>query len=123
MNRAYKSIIISGLIFAFVAASMFCCCISDTAHAREIVSECHQKSHEAHGSQDHDSKECACPTITGISIEKTSHNLDLAKISFGPIETASQADDLFVPIVIAHHAPPIVYNTSPLYIKYSVFRI
>jgi len=123
MRGKFKNIIVLGLIFTFASASIFCCCIPDTAQASESVPECHQTSHQTHDSRNHNSEDCDCPNVISITIEKTNTHFELAKIAYGLIPTSYQEDTSFAPKIIAYQAPPIVYDTSPLYIKHSILRI
>ena len=124
MNKKFKNIVVLVLAFTFVSASVFCCCISDTAQASEAIPECHQTDHKTHdSSQDHNSEDCDCLNIISITIEKTNTHFELAKIAYGLVPLSYREYTSFVPTVIAYQAPPTVYDSSPLYIKHSILRI
>ena len=124
MNKKFKNIVVLVLAFAFVSASVFCCCISDTAQASEAIPECHQTDHKTHdSSQDHNSEDCDCFNIISITIEKANSHFELTKTLFGLVPPSYLEYILFVPTTIAYQAPPIVYDTLPLYIKHSILRI
>ena len=95
----------------------------DSAHAQEAVPECHKTSHESNSTQDHNTEDCDCPVITSITIEKTNSNFNLTKLAFNLVPISYHEYDSFTPTVLAYQAPPIIYDTSPLYIKHSILRI
>src|SRR3989338_437107 len=113
-----KKISISTLITVFFISVMSCCCLTEIVQAKEQTPSCHQTAHESEPDQTSD--ECTCDQHKAF-IKDTALLLDYS-YKFSPlmiIETPSDFSNL-ISHVVAFHAPPVVYDPFPIYIKYSI---
>lgn len=121
MKLNFKKLTILGLVTAVFFYGVFCCCFNNIAEAEEPVPSCHQTTHDTESSQN--TEECECDEALAV-IEKESHKIN-------PLEVGSLlgidcqiGSEIYLPIVkIANHDPPVIYDTTPLYIKHSILRI
>ena len=120
MKRNIKKLSIFSLVGIFLLSAMMCCCFTDIVQAGDSSSSCHQETHEAESSAN--GEECDCDQSLATAQETTSSKvlltyastLDLVRLSsYGYTSVWSDA----------YQAPPLVYDTSPLYLKYSTLRI
>ena len=109
-------------ITAVFFSAIFCCCLTDVAKAEEQpVPSCHQTTQGNELPQS--AEECDCDQELAV-LEQ-----DIIKIN--PIEvvvllyadTRVDYEFYLTALTFGDHAPPIIYDTSPLYIKHSTFRI
>ena len=121
MKFNLRNISVLGLITLFFVSAILCCCLTDTVQAEESTPSCHQTTHESESSQS--AKECDCDhsvaTVQKATLLKDSlvqvFTITIVQLLSGT-STVSVKVDVF-------HAPPLVYDTSPLYIKHSNLRI
>jgi len=121
MKFNLKKISILGLVAVFFVSAIMCCCFTDIVQAEELTPSCHQTTHESDSSKS--MQECGCDQSLA-----TVQNATFLKDSFlhtSPI-TLDQLISDYSTIsakVDVYQAPPLVYDTSPLYIKHSNLRI
>jgi len=108
-------------ITAVFFSAIFCCCLTDFAQAVEPVPSCHQTEHETDTSQH--TEECDCDqSLAIIKKEAVLNSLLIDAIAFD-IKLQTKSRIYFSPVVAVFQAPPLVYDTAPLYIKHSILRI
>jgi len=121
MRLNIKKLSILGIVGIFLFSTVLCCCFTKTVNAEELTSSCHQTTHESESSQS--AKECDCNQSMTIFQEATFLKNSLVQVStiipdqlFSDYSTISAKVDVY-------QAPPLVYDTLPLYIKHSNLRI
>ena len=116
---------ILSLTLAVFAFSIYCCCVTHPAQAKEQTPSCHQTEHQK--DQSHNNQKCDCHKNIAVyyPIDKI-FNMDLGQLTFStPFSRISlgwkipiQLSSLNLP-----ESPPFLDSTVPLYIQHSVFRI
>ena len=121
MKLNIKKLSILGLAGIFLLSAMLCCCLTNIVEAEEPTPSCHQTTHESGSSES--TKECGCDHSVTTVQKATFLKNTLVQIStivldqlFSDYSTISAKIDVY-------QAPPLVYDTSPLYIRHSNFRI
>lgn len=126
MREGFKSLLVLGLTFAFVVASIYCCCIpnADAASAGKEMAECHQSIPEEDTSAEPQPSDCGCPHMLSLSVEKSVQVFEMAKLDFGFVPDILPYYISFVPEFAAYQSPPAVDSeTIPLYLKHSNLRL
>ncbi len=120
MKKMMKKFFVVSILASFVFTGLFCCCIEDVVQAKEELPPCHQTSST---DDSHDSTDCECDLTMAVlqnNVKSDQHvlaqsvfipqNIELTKLSV-------------VADIEAYQAPPLIYNSTPLYIKHSILRI
>lgn len=123
MKKSFKIPIIFSLIFTLVFFSIFCCCLTQMAHAEKVVPSCHQAKDQNNQSQHN--QECNCDKNISSYEAKIFTGVDLirlASIVFDHrIPTLSAPD--FTSSFTFQKAPLIFASTLPLFIQNPNLRI
>jgi len=121
MRRNIKKLSILGIVGIFLFSTVLCCCFTKTVNAEEPTPSCHQTTHESESSNS--AKECACDHSMTIAQKATFLKNSLAQVSTIPLDQLISDYSTISAKVDVYQAPPLVYDTLPLYIKHSNFRI
>lgn len=135
----FKRLFVLPLIFSLVFSSVFCCCLSQSAHAEDsdqhggnVISTSKSSHCESHNPQDDHSgadHKCECPELQGA----LANNLDILKAAEVVLYSFNHQiilDKIFLAFVPDSHnlltgaSPPQLSSSSiPLYIKNPTLRI
>ncbi len=133
MKRLLVFILISSLVFS----SFFCCCLSESAHAKDSnqhVAVTSKSSHcDTHNSEKNHSDgehKCECPKFQG-DLAKSFDSLKAADVISYTLNYQIVLDKIFISFapdshnLLAGASPPLqLYSSSvPLYIKNPTLRI
>jgi len=121
MKRNLKKLSILGIVGIFLLSTVLCCCFTTTVEAEEPTPSCHQTTHESESSNS--AKECNCDHSMTIAQKATFLKNSLLQVSTIPLDQHFSDYSTISAKVDVYQAPPLVYDTSPLYIKHSVLRI
>jgi len=121
MRLNIKKLSIFGIVGIFLFSTILCCCFTETVEAEEPTPSCHQTTHDTESSNS--TKECDCDHSMTIAQKATFLKDSLQQVSTIPLgQLFSDFSTIFAKVDV-YHAPPLVYDTSPLYIKHSNLRI
>jgi len=121
MKLNFKKLSILGLAGIFLFSAILCCCFTETVEAKESTPSCHQTTHDSESSQS--AKECDCDHSIATTQKATflkDSPVQVFTIILAQLFSETSAVSAKVDV---YHAPPLVYDTSPLYIKHSNLRI
>jgi len=121
MKLNFKKLSILGLVGIFLFSTILCCCFTQTVEAEEPTPSCHQTTHESESSQS--AKECDCDHSVSTAQKATFLKDSLVQVFTIPLDQLSSVYSAISAKVDVYQAPPLVYDTSPLYIKHSNLRI
>ena len=121
MKLNFKKLSILGIVGIFLYSTALCCCFTKTVEAEEPTPSCHQTTHESDSSQS--TKECDCDHSMTIAQKATFLKDSPVQVSTIPLDHLFSYTSTISAKVDVYQAPPLVYDTSPLYIKHSNFRI
>lgn len=121
MKFNLKNISILGFIALFFVSAIACCCLTDTVQAEEPAPSCHQTAHESGSSQS--AEDCDCDHSLSTVQKETFLKSSLVQVSTAPLDQLFSDDKSISEKVNVYQVPPLVYDTSPLYIKHSNLRI
>lgn len=121
MKRNWQKLACLVLMLTFSVAAVMCCCLPKTLEAKEEQMSCHQSSESHEPTQETD--ECSCDDTLAILTEKVDSKIDLLSKAM-LVSNAPLSDSILqISFKTADHPPPIIIDTSPLYIKNSILRI
>lgn len=110
-----------GLVIPVFFSALFCCCLTDSLHAQEPEPSCHSTNHKNTTSQN--AGDCVCDRSMAVIQNGAVMDMAVVKTVF-PAVALQIHETLYAPVFErATQAPPVIYDTSPLYIKHSVLRI
>ena len=121
MKFNLKNISSLGLIALFFVSAILCCCLTDTVQAEESTPSCHQTTHESGSSQS--AEDCDCDYSLSTAQKATFLKSSLVQVSTVSLDQLFSDDRFVSEKVNVYQAAPLVYDTSPLYIKHSNLRI
>jgi len=121
MKFNIKKLPILGLVGIFLLSAMMCCCFTNVVEAEELTPSCHQTEHKTDSSQN--TEECGCDLSLAIIKKDVALNDTLVAVATFVIEQQTGNQFTISSFIVANQAPPQFYDTSPLYIKYSILRI
>ena len=121
MKINLKKLSIFGLVAVFLISAFLCCCFTNTVEAQEPTPSCHQTTHGEQPSQE--TNECECDQTLATFKEATFLKNLLMQVTY--VSVADFSNNIFYVVseINAYQAPPMVYETSPLYIKHSILRV
>lgn len=110
-----------GLVIPVFLSAIFCCCLTDSLHAQQPEPSCHSTNHQSAAHQNTD--DCGCDRTMAILQDGAVMDIAVVKTSIPAI--LHEIHDLLEPAVFETTAfsPPVVLDTSALYIKHSILRI
>jgi len=121
MKPNIKKLSILGLVGIFLLSTALCCCITKTVEAEEPTPSCHQSTHDTESSNS--TKECDCDYFMTTAQKATFLKNSLLQVSTIPLDQLFSDYSNISAKVDGYQAPTLIYDTSPLYIKYSILRI
>ena len=121
MKLNFKKLSILGIVGIFMYSTVLCCCFTKTVEAEEPTPSCHQTTHESDSSQS--TKECDCDHSMTIAQKATFLKNSLLQVSTITLDQLFSDYSTISAKVDGYQAPPLIYDTSPLYIKHSILRI
>ena len=121
MKLDIKKLSILGIVGIFLFSTILCCCFTQTVEAKELTPSCHQTTHESESSQS--AKECDCDHSVATAQKATFLKDSLVQVfTITLVQLFSETSTVSAKVDV-YYAPPLVYDTSPLYIKHSNLRI
>ncbi len=121
MRTNFKKLTIFSIILTILFAATFCCCLTGSSQAAESIPACHQSMDDNDASQNSD--ECNCNQSLAV-LEKNVDNFNVLKVvSLLDIEKQVGQEFNGMRLIAKNHPPPMIYDTSPLYIKHTILRI
>jgi len=121
MKINVKKISILALMTLFFISAILCCCFTKKVQAEEPTPSCHQTTHESEPSDS--AKDCDCDQSLATVKEAKFLKDSLSQFATVSLDQLSAHSSTIFAKVDAYHSPPLVTDTSPLYIKHSILRI
>lgn len=121
MKFNIKKLSILGLAGVFIVSAMLCCCFTNQVEAKEPVPSCHQTAQDSDSSNK--TEECECDQSFATLKEYTQTKDALQQIATISLDQLHSRNFYISSEVDAYQAPPLIYDTSPLYIKHSILRV
>ena len=111
-----------GLVIPVFFSAIFCCCLTDSLHAQEPEPSCHSTNHQSATHQN--ANDCGSCDRT-MAVNQGGAVMDIAVAQTVTQAIVHQTYNLFelAAVETAEQPLPLVYDTSPLYAKYSVLRL
>lgn len=122
MRLSLKKITILSLVIALIISASMCCCFADLFKVKKLAMSCHQTTHETDSSNSSDN-ECGCEKYAAVIKDAVIMSDVLVQSMPFDVGCLVANQTPIVSNLLAYQAPPDVYDTTRLYIKYSILRV